>query len=91
MKKLAIRIAFISLVLFVSVPIFKTQINIRNMSKQTKKLDEQIAYVSDKVDYTKEKLELIKSGDKAVLSEYARSDFDYYDQDEELIYNDIAD
>ena len=91
MKKLAIRIAFISLILFVSVPIFRTQIKIRGMQKQTEQLAQEISYMTDKVDYAKEKLDRIKEGDEQILSEYARDNLGYYDPAEEIIYNDITD
>ena len=91
MKKIAIKIAFLSLVLFVSVPIFTTQINISKMQEQSKELSGQIDYVSDKLDYAKDKLARIKSGDEEVLREYARDSLGYYDPNEEIIYNDITD
>lgn len=91
MKSIAIKIAFLSLLLFVSVPIFKTQIDIKKMEAESKKLAEQIEYYEDKVEYAKDKYERLKSGDEDVLKEHVRDNLGYYDPSEEIIYNDITD
>ena len=91
MKSLAIKIAFLSLLLFVSVPIFKTQIDIKKMEAESEKLARKIEYVEDKVEYARDKYERIKSGDEDILKEQVRDSLGYYDPSEEIIYNDITD
>lgn len=90
MKSLAIKIAFISLLLFVSVPIFKTQIDIKKMESEAKKLAAKIEYVEDKVEYARDKYERLRSGDEEVMKEHVRDSLGYYDPAEEIIYNDIT-
>lgn len=91
MKSIAIKIAFLSLLLFVSVPIFKTQIDIKRMQNESEKLAKQIEYYEDKVEYARDKYERLKSGDEEVLKEHIRETLGYYDPSEEIIYNDITD
>lgn len=91
MKSLAVKIAFLSLLLFVSVPIFKTQVDIKKMESESEKLAKQIEYYEDKVEYARDKYERLKSGDEDVLREQARDYLGYYDPSEEIIYNDITD
>ncbi len=90
MKSIAVKIAFLSLLLFVSVPIFKTQIDIKKIKSESDKLAKQIEYYEDKVEYARDKYERLKSKDEEVLREQAR-DLGYYDPSEEIIYNDITD
>ncbi len=91
MKSIAIKIAFLSLVLFVSVPIFKTQIDIKKIQSESQRLARQIEYYEDKVEYAKDKNARLKSGDEEVIREHVRDTLGYYDPAEEIIYNDITD
>lgn len=91
MKKLAIKIAFLSLLLFISVPIFKMQVNIHKLDEKKQELQKQSEYAADKLENAKEKLERIQSGDEEVLKEIARDSIGLYDPAEEIILNDITD
>lgn len=91
MKKLAIKIAFLSLLLFISVPIFKMQVNIHKLDEKKAELQKQSEYAADKLENAKEKLERIQSGDEEVLKEIARDSIGLYDPAEEIILNDITD
>lgn len=91
MKKLAIKIAFLSLLLFIAVPIFKMQVNIHALDEKKQELQKQSEYAADKLENAKEKLERIQSGDEEVLKEIARDSIGLYDPAEEIILNDITD
>lgn len=91
MKKLAIKIAFLSLLLFIAVPIFKMQVNIHKLDEKKAELQKQSEYAADKLENAKEKLERIQSGDEEVLKEIARDSIGLYDPAEEIILNDITD
>lgn len=91
MKKLAIKIAFLSLLLFIAVPVFKMQVNIHKLDEKREELKKQSEYAADKLENAKEKLERIQSGDVEVLKEIARDSIGLYDPAEEIILNDITD
>jgi cell division protein FtsB len=87
-KGLSVKIAFLALVLFVAVPIFRMQADIARLSKQSQELSDQIEDTADRIKYAKEKLERIEAGDEQTIRDYAR-DNGFYDPNEIIIYNDV--
>lgn len=90
LKKIAIKLALLALVLFVSVSIFKTQVDIKKAKEESDRLASEIELKTDELSYKSGTLEKVKSKDPQTMKELAR-DHGYYDSSEEIIINDITD